>query len=434
MEKLVIHGPTRLHGTVSISGAKNAALPMMAAALAVPAPVTLRNIPDLLDVRTMAALLRSHGAEVRFHPQDGVLHTDCSPVHNLVAGDRWVTQMRAGICVLGPLLARFGTARVAMPGGCQIGHRPVDLHLRGLTALGADLRIDQGYIVAEANRLQGTELTLTGPFGSSVTATCNVLTAATLARGRTVIHGAAREPEVVDLAGFLQQAGARISGAGASVLEIEGVERLQPVDYRICPDRIEAATFALAAAATCSTLTLTDVVPQHLDVITRTLRAMGGAVEVSTDQMRVSADRGLRCQDIAAEPYPGIPTDTQAQFMTLLCIVRGDSVVTDHVFPDRFHHVDELVRLGARIRRFGNRAMVCGGANLSGASVVASDLRASAALVIAGLVADGITQVRHIHHLDRGYERLENKLNALGACVERCEDEWWQQPVAAEAG
>lgn len=433
MEKLVIDGPTQLSGAVEISGAKNAALPMMAASLAIGEPVTLRRIPDLLDVRTMIALLQSHGAEVKFTEDLGTLRIDSSAIRNLVASEQWVTQMRAGICVLGPLLARFGTARVALPGGCRIGHRPVDLHLRGLAALGADLRIDRGYIVAEAGRLQGTELSLLGPHGSSVTATTNVLAAAVLAQGRTVIHGAAREPEVVDLGRFLQQAGAKIDGLGSSVIEVHGVEQLQAVDYRVCPDRIEAATFAIAAAATSGRISICGVVPDHLRAITGCLQSIGCDIQIGADSVQIAANGPLRPHDVVAEPFPGIPTDTQAQLLTLLCLLPGESTVTDNVFPDRFQHVDELSRLGASIRRFGNRALIRGGNRLSGASVVASDLRASAALVIAGLVADGTTQVRHIHHLDRGYERLETKLNALGAQVQRCEDEWWQHPVTAEA-
>ncbi|WP_077023136.1 UDP-N-acetylglucosamine 1-carboxyvinyltransferase [Fuerstiella marisgermanici] len=430
MDMLVIQGGAALQGDVTVEGAKNAALPIMAAALAVRGDVRLGCVPDLVDVHTMTQLLQSLGAEVdRSTPNSAVINADNAQGH--VADYELVRRMRASICVLGPLLARHGRARVSLPGGCNIGHRPIDLHLKGLAALGADLRIEAGYVIATAAQLRGAEVDLSGPHGSTVTGTCNVMVAAALAKGQTVIRSAACEPEVVDVGRFLINAGAKISGLGTPVVEIEGVDSLTGSAHKILPDRIEAATFAIAATATHGSIRLKNVRPSDLTSVTNALSAMDVEVSSTVDELRISTPRQLKPANITARPFPGIPTDTQAQFMALLATIRGRSVVTDGVFPDRFMHASELLRMGAHIRRVGASAVVTGGTRLSGASVMASDLRASAALVIAALTADGESQIRRIYHLDRGYAGLETKLNALGANVRRESDR--QQPSAVKA-
>lgn len=421
MEMLVIKGGTPLQGSIAVDGAKNAVLPIMAASLAVRGEVRLKDVPNLVDVSTMAELLRSLGVAVDCCGAGGAV-IDAGDANRFVADYELVRRMRASICVLGPLLARFGKARVSLPGGCNIGHRPVDLHLRGLAALGADLRIERGYVVAETKQLQGADIDLGGPHGSTVTGTCNVMVAAALARGRSIIRSAACEPEVVDVGQFLNQAGAVIRGLGTSEIEIQGVEELAGTAFRVQPDRIEAATLAIAAAATRGHVTIRNAPVEHLTSVLEALREIGVRIEQTGPGLDVSCSDCLRATDIRALPFPGVPTDTQAQFMALLTTVRGRSTVSDSVFPDRFMHAAELLRMGARIQRDGISAVIEGGHRLTGAGVMASDLRASAALVIAGLAAEGETQIRRIYHLDRGYASLDGKLNSLGAKICRVDD------------
>lgn len=422
MDMFVIRGGTPLSGEVAVSGAKNAALPIMAAALAADGPCRLKNVPDLVDVRTLSTLLGELGTTVRREESGDLLLTNAN-LTPCVAAYEQVRRMRASICVLGPLLARRGRACVSLPGGCNIGHRPIDLHLKGLAALGADIRIERGYVIAEAPRLRGASIYLGGAFGSTVTGTCNVMSAAVFAEGITTIEAAACEPEVVDLGRFLNAMGARISGLGTPFLRIEGVERLTGAEYTVIPDRIEAATLMIAAAITRGTITLQNVCAEHMTAVIEKLREIGVTISVAGTTARVESPNHFNPVDCIALPYPGIPTDVQAQLTALLSTVEGISIVTDKVFPDRFMHVSELLRLGARIRREGNSAIVCGSGRLSGASVMASDLRASAALVLAALAADGETIVRRIYHLDRGYDRLEDKLSQLGAEVRRIRDD-----------
>ncbi|MEZ6131865.1 MAG: UDP-N-acetylglucosamine 1-carboxyvinyltransferase [Planctomycetaceae bacterium] len=418
MDRLVIQGGTALRGEVRVDGAKNAALPIMAACLAVSGDVRLHQVPDLVDVTTMTQLLQSLGATVsRSGGNSATINADAARL--CVADYELVRRMRASICVLGPLLARFGQAKVSLPGGCNIGHRPIDLHLKGLAALGADLKIENGYVVARAKRLLGTNISLDGPFGSTVTGTCNVLVAAALAHGRSLIRSAAREPEVVDLGRFLISAGAEIQGLGTSEIEVVGVPGLHGVEHTIVPDRIEAATFLIAAAATRGQVFVPNANPDDLQSVMETLVQMGATVQTDAGTISLCCERPLRAVDIVATPFPGIPTDTQAQFMALLCTVNGHSVVRDNVFPDRLMHASELLRMGANLHRNGNATVLHGGTRLTGASVMASDLRASAALVIAGLAADSETTVHRIYHLDRGYAALETKLTALGANIMR---------------
>ena len=327
--------------------------------------------------------------------------------------------MRASFCVLGPLLARRGRAVVPLPGGCNIGHRPVDLHLKGLAALGADLRLQHGYVVAAARRLHGAPIDLSGPNGPTVTGTANVMSAAVLARGTTVIRGAALEPEIVDLGTFLIALGARIDGLGTSAIRIEGVDQLGGATHRLIPDRIEAATLLIAVAIAGGAATVTGIVPEHLAGVLEKLRAAGAEIDVAPDRVSIAARRPLRAVDVVAQPYPDFPTDLQAQWTALMCVAEGVSRVQDRVFPGRFLHLAELNRLGAKIACDRGAATVSGAARLSGARVTACDLRASAALVLAGLAADGRTLVDHVHHLDRGYQRLDDKLRQLGAKIER---------------
>jgi len=392
----------------------------MAATLAVEGPCRLRNIPDLADVRTLSEVLTRLGMEVARLP-DGDLSIETRTVSTVTADYELVRRMRASICVLGPLLASRGQARVALPGGCQIGLRPIDLHLRGLAALGADIRIEHGDIVASADSLRGAEIDLAGPHGSTVTGTCNIMTAAALAEGTTVIRHAAREPEVVDLAGFLVAMGGEIEGAGTSTIRIHGPRRLVGGSpYTVIPDRIEAATLLMAAGISRGEVLVENLRPDHLVAVRETLETIGLRLEsVGPDAIQVRLSGSLRGMTCVAEPYPGIPTDVQAQVTALLCLAAGESTLRDDVFPDRFLHVPELQRLGGDIRRDGARTVIRGVERLSGAAVRASDLRASAALILAGLAAQGETVIHDIHHLDRGYERLDEKLTRLGASVER---------------
>ena len=418
MASFRITGGTPLRGTVAASGSKNAVLPMMAASILADGPVRLDGVPRLADVDTLSLVLGDLGLAVARTSDHGLLleTVDPSPVR---ARYELVRRMRASFCVLGPLLARRGKAVVSLPGGCNIGQRPVDLHLRGLAALGARLRLRRGYIVARADRLTGATVDLSGPRGSSVTGTANVLSAAVLAAGTTTIAGAAREPEIVDLGNFLRSMGARIEGLGTPAIRITGVEQLGGTTYRVIPDRIEAATLLLAAAITGGSATVTGVIPEHLAQVLDALRAAGSRIELGQSHVTITANGRPRPMDVTAQPYPGIPTDVQAQWTALLSLAAGRSTVSDRVFPRRFLHLAELNRMGAQIEHRDSRATVTGVGRLSGASVTASDLRASAALVLAGLAADGRTTVHHVHHLDRGYERLDEKLGQLGAQIER---------------
>ncbi|MBU4272964.1 MAG: UDP-N-acetylglucosamine 1-carboxyvinyltransferase [Planctomycetes bacterium] len=433
MSHFQITGGVPLRGEVRCSGSKNAALPIMAASILASEPVRLEGTPRLADVRTQTRLLKHLGVNVSQVEEGMIFETvDPAPIR---APQRLVRRMRAGFCVLGPLLARRGKAVVPLPGGCNIGHRPVDLHLKGLAALGADLRLQHGYVVATARRLTGTTIDLSGPNGPTVTGTANVLSAAVLARGVTIIRNAAVEPEIVDLERFLAALGARIEGVGTSTLRIEGVEQLGGATHRLIPDRIEAATLLIAAAVTGGSATVAGVVPAHLDAVLEKLRQAGAAIEVGVECISISAGRRLRAVDVAARPYPGFPTDLQAQWTALAAVADGASRVEDRVFPGRFMHVAELNRLGAKITCGNGAAMVGGVRRLSGARVAAHDLRAGAALLLAGLAAEGRTTVDRIHHIDRGYQRLDDKLQQLGARIERVENQPWNstipKPVAA---
>lgn len=418
MPHFTITGGQRLSGTVPASGSKNAALPMMAAAILADGPVRLEGVPRLADVDNLADVLAELGVEaVRETGGAMVLRTvDPTPVR---ARYELVRRMRASFCVLGPLLARRGRAVVSLPGGCNLGPRPVDLHLRGLAALGAELEIEGGYVHARAGRLRGAAVDLSGHRGSTVTGTANVLCAAVLAEGDTTITGAAREPEIVDLGRLLQQMGARIEGLGTPTVRIEGVGRLDGAAHRVIPDRIEAATLLLAAAVTGGSATVTGIVPGHVDAVLSKLRAAGCAIKVGEDRVAIEAPCHPSPLDITAEPYPGVPTDVQAQWTALLALADGRSTVCDRVFPARFMHVAELDRLGANIQMADSTATIDGVGRLTAARVAASDLRGSAALVLAGLAAEGQTVVDDIHHLDRGYEGLDAKLRSLGARIER---------------
>jgi len=417
VDKLIVEGGCHLKGTVRASGAKNAALPIMAAALLAESPSRIEGVPHLRDISSMIELLKALGAQAAWDGPDAIV-IDPSTVSHQVAPYEIVSTMRASICVLGPLLARYGRAKVSHPGGCVIGPRPVDLHIKGLQELGAHIRVDHGYIVARAERLEGAEVFLGGTCGSSVLATANTLMAATLAKGETVIECAACEPEVVDLADFLSKMGAKISGAGSPRIEVKGVARLSGARHRIIPDRIEAGTYLLAGAMTGGDVTVAGGQPAHLAALIDVLRQAEISVGHKRDKVWVKGGRP-RAVNVATHPFPGFPTDLQAQIMALMTIADGISVITEKIYPDRFMHVSELLRMGAYIIREGPRAIVQGGAKLSGAQVMASDLRASAALVLAGLVAKGKTEIHRVYHLDRGYDRLEKKLENLGARVWR---------------
>ena len=421
MDKLLIRGGRLLNGTVTISGAKNAALPELCAALLTADPVTLRNVPRLQDVSTALKLLRNMGV--------GVERTDATPdVVVLNAGHiaareapyDLVKTMRASILVLGPLLARFGEARVSLPGGCAIGSRPVDQHIKGLQAMGADIVVEHGYIVAKADLskggLKGARITTDMV---TVTGTENLLMAATLADGETILENAAQEPEIPDLAEMLIAMGAKIEGHGTSRIRIEGVKQLHGVSHAVIPDRIETGTFLCAVAAAGGDVTLQRANARHLDTVIEKLREAGAVVTAGDDWIRVVGNSRPRAVSFRTSEYPAFPTDMQAQFMTLNCIADGSSVVTETIFENRFMHVNELVRLGAKIEVDGHTAVVHGVNQLSGATVMATDLRASASLVIAGLVADGDTVVDRIYHLDRGYDQMEAKLRGIGADIER---------------
>lgn len=421
MDMLVVRGGQPLRGTVTVGGAKNAALPIMAAALAADGTTVLHGVPDLVDVTTLSHVLSSLGAEVVRRP-DGAMEITVVDQQPCLADYELVRRMRASVCVLGPLIGRRKRACVSLPGGCNIGHRPIDLHLKGLRALGAEITIERGYVFARAERLHGADIYLGGSFGSTVTGTCNVMSAAVLAEGVTTISAAACEPEVVDLGKMLTAMGAKIEGLGTPLLRIEGVENLNAVQHTVIPDRIEAATLMVAAVMTGGELVIQNISQPHLAAVTDVIRSAGGLIEFKGDKALVRRSGAPRPVDVTALPYPGVPTDVQAQLTALLSLASGISVVTDKVFPDRFMHIPELMRLGANIRREGASAIISGTPRLSGACIMASDLRASAALLLAALAADGESVVRRVYHLDRGYQRLELKLNQVGADIRRVAD------------
>jgi UDP-N-acetylglucosamine 1-carboxyvinyltransferase len=419
MESLLIKGGVPLHGEVTVSGSKNAVLPIMAAALLTDEPCVIRRVPNLSDVKFMAEILSLLGAEVKF--ADGTLRVQAKKVKGY-ADYEVVRKMRGSICIMGPLLGRLRQATVSLPGGCVIGARPINLHLKGFAALGAKITIESGYVQAKTKRLLGAEMFLGGRAGSTVLGTANVMMAATLAEGVTVIESAACEPEVVDLANFLIAMGANISGAGSPTITITGVEKLHGAEHEVIPDRIEAATYAMAAAATNGEVTILGARPDHLHAVIDKLTEAGVKVERRGTTLIVRRNGQLKPVDITTLPYSGFPTDVQAQMMALMTLTPGISIITERIFESRFMHVSELARLGADIEIEGPSAIVKGGKPLSGAPVMASDLRASAALVIAGLAARGKTQVNRIYHLDRGYENIDGKLRKLGARIERIEE------------
>lgn len=421
MDKFLIEGGASLSGTVSISGSKNSSLPILAAALLSSERCVIRRVPDVSDTNYMIAILRSLGAEVE--RASGMVIIDPQNIHP-EAPYELVRKMRASICVMGPLLARLGEARVSMPGGCIIGDRPVDLHLRGLENLGATVDVSGGNMELSAGKkgLVGTEMNLRGKYGSTVLGTDNVMMAAVLAEGTTIIEGAAAEPEVEDLANMLIAMGAKIEGAGTRRITIQGVNKLHGVDYTVIPDRIEAGTYMVAGAigaAQGEKVKLRRVRHDHLTAISSALEASGYTIELGEDELSISASGAIVGHEITTEPFPGFPTDMQAQMCALYSIIPGISVVTENIFPDRFMHIPELHRMGADIRREGNTAIIHGVEALSAAPVMASDLRASAALVLAGLCAVGTTEVSRVYHIDRGYEHIDEKLAGLGAKIRR---------------
>jgi len=417
MDKLIIEGQVKLKGEVTISGAKNAVLPIMAATLLTDDACVIKGVPDLRDTNTMVRILRSLGKGVEF--DKGVLAITALKHASYIADYKLVSTMRASFCVLGPLLGKLKKAKVSLPGGCIIGVRPVDLHLKGIRALGADISIDSGYIFAKADKLKGAHIYLGGVYGSSVLATDNVMMAAVLARGKTVIEAAACEPEVVDLAEFLIKMGAKIKGQGTPTVEIEGVKSLHGATHTIIPDRIEAGTMILAALITKGDILIKNVSLRHLGALIDKLEEAGARMVKGDNFLHVRYRKPLNAVNITTLPYPGFPTDMQAQMMSLMSVTPGITIVTEKIYPDRFMHVSELNRMGAHIQREGPHAIVEGVERLSGAPVMASDLRASASLALAGLAAYGKTSISRIYHLERGYERIEEKLEKLGARVRR---------------
>ena len=419
MDSLLIKGGVPLHGEVTISGAKNAVLPIMAATLLTSEPCVIRRVPDLSDVKFMGQILTSLGAQVGFHGDE--LRVRAAKIKEVGDYDL-IRKMRGSVCIMGPLLGRLKRAVVSLPGGCVIGARPINLHLKGFESLGAKISIEAGYIRANARRLVGTDLFLGGRAGSTVLGTANVMMAAALAEGVTIIESAACEPEVIDLANFLNAMGAKITGAGSPTIAITGVKTLHGAEHEVIPDRIEAATYALAAAATNGEVTLLGARPDHMHAVLDKLRDSGVKVERRGAALTVRRNGRLKPVDITTLPYAGFPTDAQAQMMVLMALTPGISIITERIFEARFMHVSELARLGADIEIEGPSAIIKGGKPLSGAPVMASDLRASAALVIAGLAARGATQVNRVYHLDRGYENIDGKLRRLGARIERVEE------------
>jgi len=414
MDEILINGGTRLRGEVRVSGAKNSALPILASTILGSGECVITNVPRVVDVLTMGKLLGILGVKVSHEGNRAVVQT--GKIDSTEAPYDLVKTMRASVLVLGPLLARWGEAKVSLPGGCAIGSRPVNLHLAGLAKLGAEISLDHGYITAKATKLKGGRIYSDTP---TVTGTENLMMAASLAEGTTVLENSAKEPEIVDLADFLVKRGARIHGAGTDVITIEGVRELHGGDHEVIPDRIEAGTYLAAAAITRGDVTATHCRPSHLEAVLMKLREAGAEIREEKDSVRLTMPNKLRGTDVRTLPFPGFPTDMQAQMAAVMSLAEGTSVVTETVFESRFMHVEELRRMGADIRVEGNRLVVTGCKKLTGAPVMASDLRASAGLIVAGLAAEGTTQIQRVYHLDRGYERIEEKLRALGAHVRR---------------
>ncbi len=418
MDKLYVTGPSQLSGTVQISSAKNATLPILAATLVCPYPVKFTEIPDLMDVGTILKLLQSMGVKVSKNGNETIV--DASQLDNQHADYSLVKTMRASVLVLGPLLARYGVASVSLPGGCAIGARPVDIHLMGLEKMGAEIQIENGYIKAKASKLKGA--TITFPF-PSVGATENIMMAAVLAEGETIIENAAMEPEIDDLADFLIAQGVKIEGAGTSRLVIQGADisklRSPVKHYRVIGDRIEAATYIIAAIMCNGEVKVSGFKPQHLGFVLETLVKMGANLEIGPDYVLVKKSTRLKGTVVETQPYPGFPTDVQAQMMALMSIVEGNSIVTETIFENRFMHVPEMIRMGARVTLKGNSALIEGADSLSAAPVMCTDLRASAALILCALVANGESEIQRVYHLDRGYEKIDEKLTALGAKIKR---------------
>ena len=419
MDKILIEGGNRLVGEVTVGGAKNAVLPLMAAALLTDGWLTITNVPKLRDIDTFKVLLKHLGSEIEAGPGERTLRIRTRDVASPEAPYELVKTMRASVLVLGPLVARFKKARVSLPGGCAIGARPIDLHLKGLKAMGAEVVIEHGYVTVSADRLKGAKIYMDTV---TVTGTENLMLAAVHAKGTTILENSALEPEVVCLADALNRMGAKITGAGTDTIKIEGVERLEPVEVRVIPDRIEAGTFMVAAAMTKGNVLIKDCPYNNLDALNIKLKEVGAEVLQEDGGVRVIGDLPMRSVDVKTLPYPGFPTDMQAQMMSMMAIASGLSVITETVFENRFMHVSELKRMGADITIDGRSAVVRGVKRLSGAPLMATDLRASASLILAGLVADGRTEVSRIYHLDRGYERIEEKLKRLGAKIDRVKE------------
>lgn len=417
MDKLIINGGKKLKGEVSVSGSKNAALPIFVATILAPGKFEISNVPFLRDINTTIKVLESLGA--RIEGNGNVVRIDTTDQKNVEATYDLVKTMRASVLVLGPLLARHGRARVSLPGGCAIGARPIDQHLKGLQALGAEIRLEHGYVEATAKKLKGARINFDMP---TVGGTEHLMMTASLAKGVTLLENAAREPEIVDLANMLSKMGARIEGAGTDTIRIEGVKELVPTDYRVMPDRIEAGTFMVAAAITGGDVRISNMQLEHLDALVFKLHDAGVEIINKDGVVRVKGPKKIRSINIKTRPYPGFPTDMQAQFMALMCIADGASVIAENIFENRFMHVSELIRFGADITIDGKSAIVKGVRKLSGAPVMATDLRASASLILAGLAAEGRTEVTRIYHLDRGYESIEKKLAGLGADIVRVKE------------
>jgi UDP-N-acetylglucosamine 1-carboxyvinyltransferase len=416
MDKILVHGGHPLSGKIKISGSKNSALPILAATLLTKEPCVLRHVPDLSDTNYMLQILMYLGAQVE--RASGTVSVTAEKVESVAPYDV-VRRMRASVCVLGPLLARCREATVSLPGGCVIGDRPIDLHLRGFEALGAAIRVEGGNVRMFTNQLKGAVINLRGKWGPTVLGTDNVMMAAVLAEGTTVIEGAASEPEVVDLANFLNKMGARIEGAGTGRLIIEGVKELHGAEHDIIPDRIEAGTFLVAGAVCGNGVTVNRVVPEHVRAVTDALTQAGFHINTTENSVTVTPNGASQPLKISTEPYPGFPTDMQAQMCALLSTTEGKSIVTENIFPQRYMHLAEMTRMGARVQIEGATALITGVEKLFGAPVMASDLRASAALVLAGLKAEGTTEISRVYHIDRGYEHLDEKLSELGAHIER---------------
>lgn len=414
MDKIIVEGGHALKGEVRISGAKNAALPILVSSLLTDGWNTYSNVPGLQDIQSTKLLLANLGAKIE--TEGDIIRIDASGLNNHEAPYDLVRKMRASILVLGPLLARLKKARVSLPGGCSIGARPINLHLRGLTRLGASIELKHGYVEASADCLKGNEIYFDI---ATVTGTENIMMAAVLAEGITVLRNAAREPEIVALADVLNKMGGKIEGAGSSVITIDGVSELRPVSVSVIPDRIEAGTFMVAAALTAGDVTLLDCKPDHLEAVIHKLRLTGAHVTVEDKRIRVVGTDEISSVDVKTLPYPGFPTDMQAQFMVLMSVARGFSIISETIFENRFIHVSELKRMGADIKISGNIAMITGIPTLSGAPVMATDLRASASLILAGLVAQNTTEVNRVYHLDRGYDAIEKKFDRLGAAIKR---------------